>query len=277
MCCECSCLGVEGCGKCLWYLCRGNALDGLHCRHIRLCGEAPPEQCTYEEIFAYVRLGHKYQMKDFYDQAMAYLKDHFTTSFSQFSRLSKWVPEGFGPLSRAIGVVNIARLTGEHSLLPTALWTCCQLNESLIKGFSYHDGERETLGQEDLMICLRAKPRLVEATLSNFLRLAALLPSTSCKHADESSELEDGPCQRMARNLIQQMRSKDASVRLTMANPMIRLSSLYSREEVDKLCTRCYNPLIREQEWAIKETWNSLPSMFGVDVPEWVMESIEPE
>ena len=32
---------------------------------------------SFEEVFAYIRLGHKYQMTPLYERTMTYLKTHF--------------------------------------------------------------------------------------------------------------------------------------------------------------------------------------------------------
>ena len=79
-------------------------------------------------------------MKDLYDEAIGYLKGYFTTSFLIWLNLpDNWIPKEFVYAHRVIGVVNLARLTGELSLLPLALLVCSQLRESHSKGFRYSD------------------------------------------------------------------------------------------------------------------------------------------
>ncbi|PIL26566.1 hypothetical protein GSI_12324 [Ganoderma sinense ZZ0214-1] len=68
-------------------------------------------------------------------------------------------PPGF-TARHAIGVVNLARLTGEDTLLPVALLTCCGLNEAIVRGCKREDEDctREQLSLDDIGLCFRANP-----------------------------------------------------------------------------------------------------------------------
>ena len=59
-------------------------------------------------------------MKELYEQSLQYLKSLYPAHFEDWKRITSWTPTKFEP-EHAIGVVNLARLTGELSLLPTAL------------------------------------------------------------------------------------------------------------------------------------------------------------
>ncbi|KAH9925695.1 uncharacterized protein BXZ73DRAFT_49926 [Epithele typhae] len=128
-----------------------------------------PPMLSFEQVAAYVRLSHKYDMPVLYRASLAHLKRHFTDD------LRVWVDHGLRPAPgfadiHAIGVVNLARLTHERTLLPTALWMCCRLGPELLSGFAYSDGEVETLGAADVALCWAARPRLVQATLQRSCR-----------------------------------------------------------------------------------------------------------
>lgn len=112
-----------------------------------------PPAYTYHELSAYIRLGHKYQIDALMDEALAYLKAHFSTKLSSWSALD-YVPEPFDE-AVAIGVVNIARLFGCTSMLPTAFLACCNFLDAL--GFKREDGTLEELSDDDLVRCSDAK------------------------------------------------------------------------------------------------------------------------
>ncbi|KAI0700385.1 hypothetical protein C8T65DRAFT_285269 [Cerioporus squamosus] len=137
---------------------------------------------SFELISACVRLGHKYEMTSTYQEAMSYLKDHFTTSLSVFlSHDGNCVPHSPGfKLLHVIGVVNLARLTGEHTLLPLALLVCCRLGADIVQGFSYSDGERETLSSADLGLCFAGKAILLRDTVIAQITTFAPLPTGVC-------------------------------------------------------------------------------------------------
>ncbi|KAI9061825.1 hypothetical protein FKP32DRAFT_1594026 [Trametes sanguinea] len=71
-------------------------------------------------------------------------------------------PPGFR-MSHAIGVVNLARLTHTHSILPVALAQCALLSEELYNGLEREDGTRETLGADDAKRVCMGRSLLVQS------------------------------------------------------------------------------------------------------------------
>ena len=134
---------------------------------------------TYETISAYARLGHKYQMDSLVQQASDYLRKHFPTTVDAWHSSPSYWPKGFQH-EHAIGVVNLARLTGEHSLLPTALLACMRLGSAVLHGFPREDGSREILAPADFACCIDARPRVVEAHATAVLRILGSPISQGC-------------------------------------------------------------------------------------------------
>ncbi|KAH9916566.1 uncharacterized protein BXZ73DRAFT_81021 [Epithele typhae] len=105
---------------------------------------------TIPTLSAYIRLGHKYQIWAIYAPAMAYLKRRFAPTLNGWK---KWTSSRGEPYTlprctsaHAIGVVNLARLTGENALPPLAFLGCAQPGcRQLTDGFTYGDGQRETI------------------------------------------------------------------------------------------------------------------------------------
>ncbi|TFK84490.1 hypothetical protein K466DRAFT_553494 [Polyporus arcularius HHB13444] len=214
---------------------------------------------SFELISACVRLGHKYAMTSTYQAAMAYLKDHFTTSFSVFQKHGSWVPEGddFG-LVHTIGVVNLARLTGERTLLPLALLECCRKGADIVLGFTYSDGERETLVAEDVGLCFAAKDKLIAATILAYVNVFGPLPARDCK-------LED--CRR-ALGLLSQSTSRKA-LSCPSPNPIISFNYTLPGATTPQLCEDCRTTIKERERRRQLANWKALPSMLGIDVPAW--------
>ena len=121
----------------------------------------------FAELAALVRMSHKYHVEDVHARAMQHLKLYFTND------LTTWDAAGAdGNLflhitpPDAIAAVNLARLTHADSVLPTALYLCCQLDGELAAGVERPDGTTERLEQRDLeLVC----------TPSHLVRLVLLL------------------------------------------------------------------------------------------------------
>ncbi|KAH9925685.1 uncharacterized protein BXZ73DRAFT_34569, partial [Epithele typhae] len=131
---------------------------------------------SFDQLSACVRLGHKYQMSAIYAPAMDYLKRRFAPTLDGWK---KWTTSRGEPYTlprctpaHAIGVANLARLTGEHALLPLALLGCAQLGcKQLTDGFAYGDGERETLSAEDTVLCLESVSQIASYGAAHTLNL----------------------------------------------------------------------------------------------------------
>ncbi len=110
-------------------------------------------------LSATLRLGHKYQMYDLVTHGTTYLQKYFTADLAAWEDGLVYDDEPFKRVY-AIGVVNLARLLAEPTLLPTALLTCCTLGANIAKGFTREDGTHESLSPHDLGLCFAARSRL---------------------------------------------------------------------------------------------------------------------
>ncbi|KAL1938157.1 hypothetical protein VTO73DRAFT_11986 [Trametes versicolor] len=136
---------------------------------------------SYEMISAAIRLGHKYEMSALLDRALSYLKKYYTNDFATWESYTDYGPPGFKCWQHAIGVVNLARLTGETSILPTALFICCMIGSDLVYGFTNADGTQERLSLDDLALCVTAKDRLVKESMRIAFRIFRPTLSDTCK------------------------------------------------------------------------------------------------
>ncbi|KAI0753692.1 hypothetical protein C8Q74DRAFT_330652 [Fomes fomentarius] len=132
---------------------------------------------SFAAISASIRLGRKYHMTTLYEESLRYLKSYYTSCFENWIDHQNWVPEGWQTVE-VIGVVNLARLTREHSLLPTALLDCTTVHgEELVHGFTREDGSQERLTLQDLGLCFNAKSAIRKASIAVFLRTLPHLAS----------------------------------------------------------------------------------------------------
>ncbi|OBZ75920.1 hypothetical protein A0H81_04752 [Grifola frondosa] len=96
---------------------------------------------------------------------MSYLKMIFTDDFAVWERNSELHGHPLLEMTPTdgIAVVNLSRLTGTVSTLPTALYLCCQLDIELVKGIPRGDIQ-ETLAIDDVERCLAGKTLLMRAS-----------------------------------------------------------------------------------------------------------------
>ncbi|EIW56896.1 uncharacterized protein TRAVEDRAFT_73252 [Trametes versicolor FP-101664 SS1] len=205
---------------------------------------------SFHMISAVIRIAHKYEMAEMLAQAVKFLKQRFPTSFRAYEKLSVTARVQMNP----IGVVNLARLIDEPSLLPTAFLDCCLLASSeLLRGYKHEDGSVETLTQEDLLRCLNAREELAKYTL--IIVTSVFLPSVSDACADPTD------CAEVLMDMLSDVR--DHGDRL--ARPELAISFLTPyKNYIPRCCSSCQEMLrVRDRDERY-EVWNELPEMMNV-------------
>ncbi|KAI9065026.1 hypothetical protein FKP32DRAFT_1568727 [Trametes sanguinea] len=145
-------------------------------------------------LSAVMRMGDKYEIEDFVEEPARYLGQYFPTDFEQFRAVVHGRTQPLFDFSDKLGadaveVVHLARLTGRYSLLPLALYTCCQLKiDEIVGGVTRASGEVVCLSREDAVRCLRAREDMARRhfALLPTIRLADV--ADDCPFADT----EDG-------------------------------------------------------------------------------------
>ena len=219
---------------------------------------------SFERVAAYTRIGHKYQILELYEGAMAYLLDLFYTSGWKYGSLDHPMPEGFEE-AHAIGVVNIARLTEEQRLLPVSLTLCCRLGEPLVKGFHYSDGEAENLSPSDLALCCKHRDALVKTTLN--VVLGTIIPFIPSRCPGKNP----GTCTSSMVKLLSLIPT--CSERLSNPVPFLPLGEYFPQStmvtELGKLCDACRKALMERWDERRQNAWSCLPTTFGLDITNW--------
>ncbi len=221
-----------------------------------------PDSPSFDLISACIRLEHKYQMTKLLEHSIAYLKTWYPIDMATWQdhcgiEGPLYIPAGFNH-AHAIGVVNLARLTGELSILPTALLDCCLLEDQILEGFDRADGTHEELAPADLRLCLKARSEIAAMEVSIFA--CAYRPDVSEECAVPES------CRtafHKALALIYKL-----AFDLIDTDPFEPLSRLDDKHGIS-LCSRCFDTAMERGRGAQQVFWNSLAEIFVVDMDEW--------
>ncbi|RDX48991.1 hypothetical protein OH76DRAFT_1351600 [Lentinus brumalis] len=217
-----------------------------------------PHDPTYDEIASLIRLGHKYQMPHLVDDSISYLKRYFTDDFDTYAKLDSLCPPRF-TTCHAVGVVNLARLTGCMQLLPSALLMCCLIGDKVFKGAFRRRGEqREQLHPDDLKLCYVARTELAAAAVAMMLRIFRPQYADRCK--------QPPTCQSALINLVSQQHEHANQICTT--NPFMPRLTLYEHLR-GVLCRRCF-AMLEERDTSERRTmWKKLPELLGIVVDGW--------
>ena len=218
------------------------------------------QNASLPAICACIRIGHKYQIDSLVEESLKYLRKYYPSTMDGFCKNHG---KTLNP-TWAITVVNLARLTGAHYLLPMALADCCRLGASIVYGVAGQtaDGTREHLSITDIGLCFQAKDRLVEARVQAFARMfddlkAAREDVCECEDADDEDfeqvhgELLDGEI-------------------AGLCSPNV-WDSLAVRiwERIPEICKPCRKALFEAEREQQKAIFERLPDLVGVTVEGW--------
>lgn len=186
--------------------------------------------------------------------ALDYLKNFYTNDFDKWDDHAAYSPPGFQNI-HSIGVVNLGRLTGETSLLPTALLACSLLGQRIHNGFEREDGTREQLTPGDIAICHTARARLIHESAR--LPCYVLLPKVSdeCKTAVE--------CKRGFRRLMDKVEADFGTIvgAVPFQFKMAFEEDVYQEGDLCKPCRAMVDGRNDHERHAL---WDRLPEILGI-------------
>ena len=139
---------------------------------------------SFNDVVNCLSLAHKYQIEDVLEDSRAELKRYFPNN------LAAWKTRcTYGPDSNAIVAVNVARRTNTLSVLPAALYACCQLPVDYLLGDDDSQGAPAKLFQPDLVRCFEARRRLCAEHIRAFeVDMCSTLPDNrACKSPESCS------------------------------------------------------------------------------------------
>ncbi|KAH9835446.1 uncharacterized protein C8Q71DRAFT_710409, partial [Rhodofomes roseus] len=150
------------------------------------------ERVDFPLVASWIRMGHKYERQDICAKAMERLVSFFSDNLKEWlvAHASYGTPLISVMPEEAVGAVNLARLTGTLTILPSALYMCCQLSsKDLLRGVTLSDGTIEKLNEGDVERCFDAREEVMRQNINSMLRLwqpdtaRACSTPTFCKHA----------------------------------------------------------------------------------------------
>ncbi|KAI1795389.1 hypothetical protein LXA43DRAFT_39965 [Ganoderma leucocontextum] len=216
---------------------------------------------SYDEISAAIRLGDKYKITDLYSQSLAYLKRYFPSNFDSWNALSVCGPPGWETVED-IGAINLARFTGELSILPSAFVACiCAGPEAtgIGHGIARKDVTHEHLSPDDLTVCFNGKTGLRMATVTAFLRTMKPTVSQDCTASSA--------CRRALREVL--LNLEEHIEYLLSGNPFAGYEKVFGTRASLAVCSPC-SAMVRERSLKErKDVWDRLPELLGIDVPGW--------
>lgn len=138
-------------------------------------------EASFHDISNCVRMAAKYGTPELLKSSLGELRRFFPSTLAAWDKRRHLFRPG-----QAIIAVNLARLTNAPSILPAALYSCCQLSvNELLGGYSRPDAVVETLSAEDLRRCLDGKVKLC---MQNFQRMNEVL-HTEIRYEPEFEEV----------------------------------------------------------------------------------------
>ncbi|RDX48949.1 hypothetical protein OH76DRAFT_1351594 [Lentinus brumalis] len=212
-------------------------------------------EVSYDRLAAWIRTGHKYQIDHLVHESLRHLRQIYPDDIDVYLKSGR---SAMAKRMSHIGVVNLARLTGAHDLLPIALMDCCQMESTLVRGYRRRDGTFERLSDGDLQLCFKAKGKLIEARAQLVYQLLSPGPSKDCpftKCKDEVDRCRDS----LASGVVSG---------LCTPTPLSSWTTIIKSKSPD-LCMVCRNELIDRSNALRRGVFARLPSIIGVTVDGW--------
>ena len=218
-------------------------------------------QYTFEQVFALVRLAHKYHIEDVQRQAVYLLREHaFNDNYSiwqENSTKTEWIKD-----VHCIGVVTLARLVDVPEMLPIALYRCLRLEGAILDGWKRSDGSVEYLSTEDLKRCIKGWGALATDALHWVSFFSDTGPTYRCKDRTTCSNAWRG----LTKHVIGE-HAEGMARGIGIVEPWDAI--VYDALDNCGLCEDC-NGVLRGRELVYKENiWRSLPDIFSVQAPAW--------
>ena len=228
--------------------------------------DAWPVTVSFDTLSALVRLGHKYEFEEIVEEAMKWLEVYYTTNFEVWKKYIRGIRDppflvSAGPSADDIDAVNLARLTGHHSILPIALYRCAQLTvDDLLDGMTCRGGRVVALSADDARRCLRAKESLMEA--SGRVAVAA----SYITHLPDCSTPEE--CLEIIQDLHRSLFPLSGDFEITtdpLRNTLWRdWSSRMLHRRFRDLCGECKSSIEIPVKVAQQSIWRELPLYFDL-------------
>ncbi|TFY59726.1 hypothetical protein EVJ58_g5606 [Rhodofomes roseus] len=237
------------------------------------------EPMEFTVVAALARLAHKYHITDLRNDAVARIKTLYTDKFEDFT---KQQPHSHELLSYkrqdAFEAVQLAHLVNEETILPVALYLCCQArffeDHTAIAELMAHRADIDKVdlqvrvwAEEDLSRCLVARPRLMQAKFEVVCTTfqQGLSPSCTGKRLSQCEEA----LHRVKDNILSYEVGNNYHPTLDVDCLASCLQDDPVGEELRSFCAECM-AFFRERDLAARSSaWAQLPRCFGLNIAGW--------
>lgn len=205
-------------------------------------------------------MAYKYEMHRILDHALSRLQSFFSDDAGQWRDAFKRHASHSIKVTAedAVVAVNLARLTQTFSILPTALYICCQLpSTSLLYGVfrASADGSKEQLTDDDIVRCMNAREELMRFNLLSTFQIWNPRVSHLCTDTV---------------NCLATLEHQTRVIREASVLHQYTLSATI-REVIGDvcLCVACEDMLRKRLERVQRKHWAELPHMFDLHITGW--------
>ena len=218
-----------------------------------------------------VRLSHKYQIDDVREAYLARMKTCFCTDVTAWDAVV--CNHGSSAMTYheedAIAAVNIAQLTGEESMLPSALFTCCLLDTRFLLDSLFRlEGTDGCLSAEGITRCINARSALFQNVVSTVMELSDHVLATSVRRIHH---LGDG-CRGVFLSMRQQVLYLSPEMLLRDAFSS-KANTMRALQMEGRLCEDCANCYCEAEQGRLSNFWARLPQILGIKTPkDWPRE-----
>ncbi|KAI0739115.1 hypothetical protein C8Q80DRAFT_1275284 [Daedaleopsis nitida] len=209
----------------------------------------------FERLFSVTRLAHKYEIEIIEQQAIDCLKVYFTHRFSFWEDAKQLGIVALNEYLASIGVVHLARLTGNLSMLPIALYDCALTRGRIARGWHREDGTVERLSDGDLERCIDGFGTLCREWTDMSHQIHSTTPSQMC--------LTREACRESLLDLREQ--AADNQILWEPLSPTLSIRSPHC----EPTCPSCTSDLLKRDSVARHALWRRLPTIFGLEVEGW--------
>ena len=202
-----------------------------------------PLTYAFNDIVKCAQMAHKYHIPSILSESLPMLRIYFPAKFHDWEKRPS-----YSPRARVISVVNLARLANIPSILPAALYDCCQLDgAALLRGVKRADGTTEQLTPEDLARCINGKVSLCVERVKMHHKLF---------QAPLSSDHPYARCTQAAEKCVARYRANGCST--DVFDICLNLFAL-------NVCSKCLKELQERVKSMKEDTWGRLPELLGID------------
>lgn len=204
-------------------------------------------------------MAHKYEMHRILDHALSRLQSFFTDDAGQWRDAYKKGSNRSIKLlvDDAVIAVNLAHLTQTFSVLPTALYMCCQLPSSTIVSGVIRNacGPIEKLSDNDVVRCMDARVDLARFNLLSTFQIWNPRVSHLCTDTARCSATLEHQTHAIREGSPRYQYSLSATIREVIGDVCV--------------CAACEEMLQKRLERLQRRHWADLPHVFDVHVPGW--------